>query len=321
MNHILNITNGDSAVEIMKAAGIPGDFLPWRDVLHDGSVPENLSLEELSKVRAKFISDRGWGDAEEIHQSFIERDHALKSYKGYEKVILWFEHDLYDQLQILQILDWFKGRELGETTLSLICTDQYLGTLSPNQMTAMFKYEEPVTDNHIELSSMAWSAFRSNTPEAWFALLKTDTTALPFLEGAIIRMLEEYPGSANGLSRTAHQALKIIARGEKHPAKVFGRYQDSEERQFLGDSSFWIILQELLESSPPLLKLAKGKELTLPTNPDQELTITPAGEDVLSGQGSWLAHMEIDRWIGGVHLTPENLWCWDSSSGSIVKRA
>jgi hypothetical protein len=98
---ILNITNGDTAVEIMKQAGITGGFLPWRDVLHEGPVPAGLSLEELSKVRAEFISGRGWGDAETIKQSFIDRDNQLKSYQDYEKVILWFEHDLYDQLQII----------------------------------------------------------------------------------------------------------------------------------------------------------------------------------------------------------------------------
>jgi len=47
MRNILNITNGDCAVEIMKKADIPGTFLPWQDVLHDGPVPERLSLEEL----------------------------------------------------------------------------------------------------------------------------------------------------------------------------------------------------------------------------------------------------------------------------------
>jgi hypothetical protein len=68
-------------------------------------------------------------------------------------------------------------------------------------------------------------------------------------------MLEEYPNCSNGLSRTAQQALKIIAEGEKRPGRVFSRYQESEDRMFLGDSSFWVILQERLESSPPLLSL------------------------------------------------------------------
>jgi len=314
MGDILNITNGDGAIGIMKKANIPGVFLPWRDVLHDGPVPEGLSLTELSQVRAKFIISRGWGTPEKIKQGFIERDNMLTSFENYKKVILWFEHDLYDQLQVLQILDWFHHHTPEETKLSLICIDQYLGMLSPNEIMGLFTYEEPVTENHLVLANKAWSAFRSTTPEKWRDLLKTDTSALPFLEGAIIRLLEEYPNCSNGLSRTAQQILKIISQGEKRPGRVFGRYQESEDRRFLGDSSFWVILQELLESSPPLLNLPEDMELTLPTSPDQKLTITPMGKNVLAGERSWLEMVELDRWIGGVHLTPGNMWCWDSGT-------
>lgn len=322
MRNILNITNGDCAVEIMKKANIPGVFLPWQDVLHEGPVPDNLSLEALSKIRARFIIERGWGAPQAIIEGFEQRDNELKSFRKYEKVILWFEHDLYDQLQIIQILDWFQNNSNGEeVALSIICTEQYLGRLSPEEMRGIVKYEEPVTQAHLKLSSEAWSAFRSSSPEAWRGLLDTDTSALPFLDGAIIRLLQEYPDCSNGLSRTAEQALKVISAGEKRPGKVFAGTQDLEERVFLGDSSFWVILHELLESSPPLLVLPRGESLTLPTSADQELTITSAGLEVLAGRRNWLEISKLDRWVGGVHLEPTNIWCWNSDSRSIAKRS
>ncbi|WP_428088255.1 hypothetical protein [Candidatus Thioglobus sp.] len=183
------------------------------------------------------------------------------------------------------------------------------------------KYEEPVTEKHLMLSSKAWSAFRENSPELWSQLLNENISELPFLEGAVIRMLEEYPNCNNGLSRTAQQALEIISKNEKLAGKAFGVNQELEERIFLGDSSFWEILQEFLDSSPALLKLPEGKKLTLPTAKDQELTITPAGLDVLSGKRNWLEITNLDRWIVGVHLEPANVWCWNSDSGSIMKKA
>lgn len=305
----------------MKKANIPGLFIPWRDILHDGPVPEGLSLEKLSEVRTKFITDQGWGKPEDIKRSFIKRDSMLKSFEQYEKVILWFEHDLYDQLQILQILDWFHSNSKNVAMLSIICTDSYLGRLSPEKMKRLVKYESPITKSHLLLSSKAWCAFRSSSPEKWAELLKTDTSALPFLEGAVVRMLEEYPNCSNGLSRTGQQALKIISDGEKKPGRVFGRNQESEDRFFLGDSGFWSILYEFLESSPPLLELSEGKKLTLPTSPNQELAITSAGREVLSGKRNWIEFVNLDRWIGGVHLTPDNIWYWDSSSGSLAKTA
>jgi len=321
MRNILNITNGDCAVEVMKKANIPGEFLTWRDVLHDGAVPAGLSIEKLSEVRANFIISRGWGTPENIKRDFIERDNKLKSFKDFDKVIMWFEHDLYDQLQIIQILDWFYSNLPLDTKLSMICRDRYLGPLSPDEMKNMLKYEEIVDEDQLLLSSQAWAAFRSSSPEKWFKLLETDTNSLPFLKGAILRLLEEYPNVKTGLSRTALQALKIISAGEMLAGKVFGRNQELEDRVFLGDSSFWVILHELLDSNPPLLKLPEGKKLTLPTSPDQKLSLTPKGLEVLSGKSNWLDIIELDRWIGGVHLKSTNIWCWDSMSSAVVKRA
>jgi len=321
MNSILNITNGDCAVEVMQKANIPGDFLPWRDVLHEGPVPGGLALDELSQVRANFIADRGWGTPDDIARHFIDRDNVLRSSGKYEKIILWFEHDLYDQLQLLQILDWFNENRPGDTTLSIICVDQYLGMLLPDEMAALTRYEKPVSEAHYELASKAWPAFQYDTPEKWQALLDSDTMVLPFLQGAVIRLLEEYPDCTSGLSRTAQQALKIVQQGEKRPGKIFARYQETEQRRFLGDASFWLILDELLESSPALLSLPGDGEFTMPACKDKELIITAAGEDVLSGTKNWLQTVMLDRWIGGVHLTPENSWCWNPVSRSIVKNS
>lgn len=319
MDNILNITNGDSAVRLMKDAGIPGVFLPWRDVLHDGPVPGNLSLGELSKLRAQFIIDQGWGEPEAVMNSFVERDKQLQSFPNYSKVILWFEHDLYDQLQILQILDWFSENPPNKTTLSIICTEQYLGLADPAQITELMNFEENITEKHLLLAKKAWAAFRSSSPKEWQKLLDEDTSILPFLDGAVLRLLEEYPNCENGLSRTAQKALNIIAKGESRPGKIFSQYQETEERRFLGDLSFWGILHQFLESNPALIALPPGKQLTLPADPDQELSITSVGEDVLKGKRIWLDIAAPSRWIGGVHLTPNNVWCWNSNSRILTK--
>jgi hypothetical protein len=320
VNNILNITNGDCAVGVMQQAGISGVFLPWRDVLHDGPVPQGLSLEQLSEVRAQFIIDQGWGEPQYIKQSFIDRDNTLKSFENYDKVILWFEHDLYDQLQILQILDWFHSHTQSKQSLSIICVDRYLGRLSPEEMLTLVEYEEPITESHLKLANKAWSAFRSTEPESWFALLETDTSALPFLQGAILRMLEEYPACSNGLTRTARHALNIVQNGEKNPENIFARYQETEERIFLGDSSFWALLNEMLVSSPALLTLSEGKVLDLAPKPGDEIDVSAAGVDVLSGKGNWLDIVELDKWIGGVHLSSANIWCWDSESNVLLNK-
>ncbi|HEV8539150.1 MAG TPA: hypothetical protein VGR15_09560 [Bacteroidota bacterium] len=63
---MLHITNGDSPIPGMRSSGIPGDIIAWREVLHEGPVPGNLSLDELRPLHARFIADQGWGEYEKV---------------------------------------------------------------------------------------------------------------------------------------------------------------------------------------------------------------------------------------------------------------
>jgi hypothetical protein len=318
MPSVLNITNGDSSVHIMRQAKVDGDFLPWRDVLHEGPVPGLLSLSELSAVRAEFISDRGWGQLATILDGFTERDNKLASCSEYDEVILWFEHDLYDQLQILQILDWFATEGPPINNLFIICNNQYLGLLSPEQMRQLLVKKVPVTKNMLSLASRAWLAYRKNSPQAWSDLLHSDLSALPYLKEAVIRVQQEYPSSANGLSRTACQVLNILSNEPLRAHEVFQQNQSMEESIFMGDSSFRVVLQELINSNPSLIATHDNKPLAFPKASKQQLTITDTGRKVLANDQDFLSLSVIDRWVGGVHLQAHSPWRWDAGSQTII---
>lgn len=298
MDKRLNIVNGDACIEIMKEAGIQGDFLPWRDFLHEGPVPADLSLDKLSTIRAKFISTYGLGSFTEIAQEFHERDEQLKAYQHYSHITLWFEHDLYDQLQLLQILSWFSQQDLEGAFITIICSGNYLGESSSQQIKKLLHYETPVSDEHLKIADKAWRAFCHHSPEKWVDLLNESTAILPYLKGAIYRMLEEYPNTKCGLSRTEFQALAIIASGGDNPLDIFTIYQNHEERRFMGDVVFWKILENFQNHG--VIENIEGK-----------LQITALGKSLLDGEVYWFNIKPFEKWIGGVKLTPDNLWCWN----------
>ena len=96
----LHVTNGDSAGNTLLRTSLGGTVLPWRDVLHEGPVPA-LSRRELLRTRAAFLSGCGWGSEEALLSSLEGRDRQLiQALREGQQVVLWFEHDLYDQLQI-----------------------------------------------------------------------------------------------------------------------------------------------------------------------------------------------------------------------------
>jgi len=316
----LNITNGDVTIQIMQKGGIEGELLPWRDVLHEGPVPAGLTLQEMSKVRAKYIADQNWSKFEEVNAWFIYRDDLLSRFKDFDKVVLWFEHDLYDQLQIIQILSWFASQDLEKTNIFLICTDNYLGMLSPEEMNELQSHATPLLYEQIVIATTAWQTFTLNSPLEWQNLLLQDTKCLPFLEGAVKRVLQEYPNSETGLTVTQKQTLLALQHTSMPAGKLFSAYQQSEERRFMGDTIFWGYLAQMLEGEKPLITLPEGKILTLPSSPDQLLSLTDFGLQVLRGEEFWPEIKNINRWIGGVHLTLNSLWVWDESSERIYQK-
>src|SRR5437763_1524013 len=101
---VLHVTNGESAGNTLRQTSIGGAVLPWQDVLHEGPV-QAVSRQELLRTRAGFLSDCGWGSRRAVLSSLERRDRQLaEALRDGLQVVLWFEHDLYDQLQLLDAL-------------------------------------------------------------------------------------------------------------------------------------------------------------------------------------------------------------------------
>ena len=81
------------------------------DVLHDGPVPERLSLEGLSNIRAKFIAECDWDSLENAKDSFRKGDIVFHNWHKSDEVLLWNSFELFDQLHLLQLLDPFAYKQ------------------------------------------------------------------------------------------------------------------------------------------------------------------------------------------------------------------
>src|SRR5205807_1708362 len=146
-----------------------------------------------------WLLDASWPGEISAIEELARRDAAFENFDSHEEVVLWFEHDLYDQLQLIQILDRLRARTgagaraRGVTRLSLICIDRYLGGLTGAQLAALWPARRAVTPGELELAAAAWRAFRSPDPEEIEKLLHRDTSGLPFLDGALWRHLQQFP--------------------------------------------------------------------------------------------------------------------------------
>lgn len=310
MSGILNITNGDSAAGRLRAAGVVGDILVWRDVLHEGPVPGRLGFAQLREIRARFIAERGWAPEADTLAELEERDAALDASGSRDEVLLWFEHDLYDQLQLIQILHRLATQGPDPGRLTLACEPEYLGMMSADRVRALHARRLNVERAQVHLASAAWSAFTSPEAARITSVLEGDTTALPFLGPALRRHLEEFPSTRTGLSRSEQQALEVIAAGAATTGDAFPQaHHQREEPVFLGDTVFAWYLERMSRVREPLLVFDDGTPVMAPRQGDDErafwdrgVRLTDAGTRVLSGDENAVALNGIDRWLGGVHL-------------------
>jgi hypothetical protein len=247
----------------------------------------------------------------------------------YERVVIWMEHDSWDQLILVRLLAHFATARRPRV-LELIAVDEYpgatrflgVGQLPHEALRLLWETRRPVTPAQLALGAEAWQALTSPDPTPLAALAASGTPALPILAPALHRHLRELPAIHTGLGLTEELILRIIAdEGTTTLGRVFWILQNGREPlPYLGDSGVAYIVCEMERASEsPLVRAegAPGERIFA-----NRLTLTDAGRAVLNGRRDWHELAPRPRWVGGVHVRPgEPGWRWDEASRTPVRSA
>jgi redox-sensitive transcriptional activator SoxR len=328
---LLQITNGESAGNTLRQTALGGAVLPWQDTLHEGPVPA-LPRQELLRTRARFLADCGWGRQRALLASLERRDRQLlQALRDDLQVVLWFEHDLYDQLQLLDVLALAHAEEAAP---ELIVIGSFpgrpsfagLGELTASELETLWPSRRRAAPAVLQAATGAWAALRAPEPTTLAEWATRDTAELPFLAPALRRLLEELPAPADGLSATERRALHAVAAGAQTPPAAFVAAQRLEEAPFLGDAWFYRALSALGQGTTRLLETDDGTPLPPPPplSDSQDfarlrLRLTATGEQTLRGETDRVELLPIDRWIGGTHITRDNTWRWNTTELKLVR--
>lgn len=319
----LHITNGD-AVGGMLTELSTDPVLPWRDVLHDGPVPGGINAAALRETRARFLAGFGGPSYELVLADLTGRDAQLAAMGVDDHIVLWFEPDLYDQLQLIQILAQLYLKPLNTRPhISIVEADVLLGPLSKSELAHFHERQRTVRELDLELAAEAWEAFTSadSTLLAQFAATESAlhasnsyaadrTVVLPYLHSAMRRLLQEFPSEKNGLSRSEQQIFAVLMQGARVARDVYAQsHAPHEDWIWLGDWSFRSYVERHMRGPVPLIEFADEANSTVSDGAsDQErfwkrkIRLTTAGERVAKDEANAIQLNGIDRWIGGTHL-------------------
>jgi redox-sensitive transcriptional activator SoxR len=328
---LLHITNGESAGNTLRQTALGGAVLPWQDALHEGPVPA-LPRQKLLRTRARFLAECGWGREQALLSSLERRDRQLlEALRDNLEVVLWFEHDLYDQLQLLDALALAHAEDAAP---ELIVIGSFpgkpsfagLGELTASELETLWPSRSRAAPAVLQLAASVWAALQEPEPTALAEWATSETVELPFVAPALRRLLEELPAPTDGLSGTERRALQAVDAGARTPPAAFVAAQRLEAAPFMGDTWFYRALSALGQGTARLVESEDGGPLPAPPPLSDsqpfarlQLRLTATGEQALRGDADRVELLGIDRWIGGTHITPDNAWHWDADELQLVR--
>jgi hypothetical protein len=312
----LHVRCGDDIRDKLVEAGFAGAYLSFADPAWLGPPP---AFNAWVAGRAALIAERTGLARPKVREQLGESHWRLaRAPQQYERIVLWFEHDLYDQSALARILAGFALRKTLPK-VELIAIDRFpgvkrflgLGQLSPAQLASLWPRRKAVTKRQLGAGSRVWAALCAATPEPLMEIVADGMADLPLMKGALQRQLQELPWTTDGLSLTEREALRALAKGPLAASEVFAIAQQKREPQpFMGDLFFFAVLRDLLDSPRPPLAVTPATRRAV--WPRRVLRLTPTGRAVLDGKLDWQTQFPLERWVGGIAISRRDPpWRWN----------
>jgi hypothetical protein len=274
----LHITNGDAFSRYFSELGIKGTVITWREMLCEGRTLHTVGTEAFWKERYEFLNK----NYKVTKKSFI--DLTLKQYrnlckqKQQDEIVLWFDSDLFCQINMLGVLSWLKThRKYAQIAIvsrapSLeISTVKGIGELEPEVLYKLYENRIHLNQDDLEFADYAWQLYCSDNPVRIAQLSNYDSFNFPYLKQAISLHLQRFPSLKNGLNAQENILLeKAFKNNYSASPALINDLLNSQGNLGFGDIQYTRILESLhpLFSSlnPIKLKRTVKKVLSGETN-------------------------------------------------------
>jgi hypothetical protein len=330
----LHVRCGSDIKLTLEEAGFRGDFYEHSFPYLAGPVREGVGCLEQ---RAHFLV-ASYGDSfdprleyERVLGDLQRGEERLLRSADYERVVIWSEHDCYDQLVLIRLLGHYATHRRPQR-LELVNTSEFpggerfigLGQLPPEALRLLWATRERADSSALKLGLDAWRALASPDPRALATIMRGGTPALPLLAAALHRHLRELPSDVNGLSFTEQLALDLLAEREQSLEQIFVTLnQRLDPLPGQGDLEVRDRILGMESASAPVFARRSGLDRNGKARPPwtDVLTITELGRAVWKGDVDFRSLGPAPRWVGGVEVGAGHPdWRWDERARDAISR-
>ncbi|MCW5515323.1 DUF1835 domain-containing protein [Muriicola sp. Z0-33] len=272
MSSQLHITNGDSFTQKLESLQLKGEIITWREMLCEGKTETNVGSESFWKTRFDFLHKNYKVSKSWFVEKTLKEYRSLCNHKQQDQIILWFEYDLFCQINMLAVLSWLKTYR-RDAEISLVCsgdedeTDKLYGLneLSNEQLLDLYENRKVLSRSDIEYADYVWQLYCSDNPIRLENLTDFNNYQFDYLGDAVKAHLKRFPSIKNGLNAIENKVLEVAAEKKPRSKKAFlnNVLQDQGLYGF-GDSQYDRVitnLKPLFTSFNPVRLSKKGKEI------------------------------------------------------------
>ena len=204
-------------------------------------------------MRAQFVASEFRMPLAEVTGGFAARDAAVRDHALHERIELWFEHDLYDQLQLIQVLDFFanerRTRRNFSGSIRRLSRSDGARCLARARVRRCSRQCPAIRERASALGRPSRHR-RRRRPRGW---RRRKCPAHPHLAKAMRRLLHELPAVGSGLSLNQERVLSACAI-RRGPSPSCSRSRSSRKTpSFSGTCPSSAILDRMAFAPMPLI--------------------------------------------------------------------
>ncbi|WP_117883862.1 DUF1835 domain-containing protein [Aureibaculum luteum] len=217
MAKTLHILNGDSTASIFSQSQVEGDVIIWREMLCEGPICKEVGSDEFWKKRYNYFeNDLGIGKLEYFDKT-IKEIVKLENVAKYDEIILWFEYDLFCQINLMALCTYLLESYDKSVMYHLVCTGkengkdqlQTLGDYDAKSYPQLLGKKKKLSRKKLLFAKKCWEIYVNNNPEELKAFDFNQKPDFAYFQMAIIQHLERFPKS-NGLNQIQQKMLELI---------------------------------------------------------------------------------------------------------------
>lgn len=241
-------------------------------MLCEGKTETNVGSESFWKTRFDFLHKNYKVSKSWFVEKTLKEYRSLCNHKQQDQIILWFEYDLFCQINMLAVLSWLKKhRRYAE--IYLVCSGDEdetnrlygLGDLNDEQIFHSYKNKIKLSQNDIEYADYVWQLYCSDNPIRLENLIDFDNYKFEYLADAIKVHLKRFPTIKNGLNELENRVLEYsLQQKPKSKKQLLNKLLQNQGFYGFGDTQYERVisnLRPLFSSFNPVRLTAKGKEI------------------------------------------------------------